>query len=90
MIVFFLSLLGPRVALGAVWFFTGFVDRTFDSNVAPVLGFLFVPWTTLTYVLWHDGSGVSGFGWLFVALGFLADVSSYGAASRRGRRGGMR
>jgi hypothetical protein len=48
-----------------------------------VLGFLFFPWTTLVYVLWHDGTGMSGIGWFFVALGFLADVSSYRAASRR-------
>jgi hypothetical protein len=83
MIIFLLSLIGPRVALGAVWLFTGFIGRTFDNTFVPVLGFLFFPWTTLVYVLWHDGTGMSGIGWFFVALGFLADVSSYGAASRR-------
>ena len=84
-LVFFLSLIGPRFALGFVWIFTGFVDRAYDNVAVPVLGFVFLPWTTLIYALSHDGSGVSSLGWFFVAMGLFADVSSYAASARQRR-----
>jgi len=80
------SLIGPRVALAFVWIFTGFVDRAYDEVWVPVLGFVFLPWTTLAYALAHDGGGLSSLGWLFVALALLGDIGSYGAAGRGGRR----
>ena len=85
-LIFLLALIGPRVALFFVWLGTDLVDRAFDGFVVPVLGFVFLPWTTLTYALVYDGNDVSPVGWLFVALGLLADVSSYGAAARRRRQ----
>ena len=80
--IFLFALIGPRVALGYTWLFTGFVDRAFDNAAVPVLGFVFLPWTTLIYALSYDGQGVSTLGWLFVAMGLLADVSSYTASAR--------
>ena len=84
--VFLLSLIGPRLALGYVWIFTTLVDRAYDNVAVPVLGFVFLPWTTLIYALSYDGSGVSGIGWFFVALGLFADVSSHAAAAQRRRQ----
>lgn len=84
--VFLLSLIGPRLALGYVWIFTTLVDRAYDNVLIPVLGFVFLPWTTLIYALSYDGNGVSGIGWFFVALGLLADVSSYAASAHRRRQ----
>jgi hypothetical protein len=43
---------------------------------------VFLPLTTLIYALASDGSDVSPIGWMFVAVALLADVSSYGGASR--------
>ena len=85
-LVFLLALIGPRVALGFVWIFTEFVDRAFDTVLIPILGFVFLPWTTLIYSLSYDGDGVSTFGWLLVALGLLADISSYGFGARHRAR----
>lgn len=52
-----------------------------------MLGFVFLPWTTLAYALVYSGRDVSPVGWLFVALALFADVSSHGASAReRGRR----
>jgi len=81
-LVALLALIGPRVALLAVWLFTSQVDSAFDSLIVPVLGFVFLPWTTLVYALAHGGDGVSAVGWAFVALGLLADVSTIGASRR--------
>lgn len=81
-VVIVLSLIGPRIALGFAWLFTGFVDRAYDGFLVPAIGFVFLPWTTLVYALAHDGHGVSAFGWFLVALALLADVSSLTAAQR--------
>jgi hypothetical protein len=79
--------IGPRFALLLWWIFGDKVDRAFDTWVWPLLGLLFLPWTTLAYVLvWSPGGGVSGWEWLVVALGVMADVATYSsrAARRRG------
>lgn len=83
--VLLLSLIGPRVALAFVWIFTSFVDRAYDNMIVPVLGFVFLPWTTLVYALAHNGQGLSTLGWFFVALAFMGDVASITAA-RRGQQ----
>lgn len=81
-LIFLLALIGPRVALFFVWAATDYVQRAFDSFFVPFLGLVFLPWTTLFYALAYDGSDVSVLGWLFVALGFAADLSSYATAQR--------
>ena len=52
----------------------------------PLLGLLFLPWTTLFYALaYAPVTGVSGFGIFFVLLGVVLDIATYGSgvASRR-------
>ncbi len=47
---------------------------------------LVLPWTTLIYSLaYAPRVGVTGWGWFFVILGVLADLSSYGENARRNR-----
>lgn len=79
---------GPRVGLFLLWLFTDRLALAFDSWVLPVLGFFFLPWTTVLYALaFAPTRGVRGIGWLFVLFGFLADVGSYtgGAAVQQDR-----
>jgi len=46
----------PRVALVVVWITTNYVDRAYDSFLLPLLGFFFLPFTTLIYALvWIPG-----------------------------------
>jgi hypothetical protein len=47
------------------------------SFIWPLLGFLFLPWTVLMYVLVARG-GIGGFDWIWLGLGLLADIGSYG------------
>ena len=70
--------LGPRIALLAWWIFGDRVDQAFDSWAWPLLGLIFLPWTTLAYVLvWSPVVGVDGGEWIVVALGLLADILTY-------------
>jgi hypothetical protein len=71
-----LMLLGPRAAIIVAWgFWPGRWELAFDTFIVPFIGFLFLPWTTLVYVLASAG-GVEGFDWFLVALGFFFDVAS--------------
>jgi len=80
-----IALLSSRLALALVWIFTPWVDRAFGPIIWPILGIIFLPWTTLLYVLfWNTGGrGVTGWEWILVILGVFVDVASHGASARR-------
>lgn len=82
-----------RLALLFIWLWTPLVDRAFHGGwLLPLLGILFLPLTTLAYILVSpSGSGVVGWGWLWIALAFLLDLGAHGyparhAAQTRNRR----
>ena len=78
--------LGPRIALFAWWIFGDKVDLAFDTWIWPLLGLIFLPWTTLAYVLvWSPVVEVSGGEWFVVALGFVADVVTYSSRAAASR-----
>ena len=78
--------LGPRIALAAWWIFGDKVELAFSSWLWPLLGLLFLPWTTIFYVLmWSAIGGVSGAEWLFVALGFFFDIATYSSRAAKSR-----
>lgn len=78
--VLFTGFLGPRFALVMMWIFGSWISRAFDSTILAFIGFLLAPWTTLAYVIMWSADGLSGMGWLVVALGLLLDVGSYGGS----------
>lgn len=90
-IVAVLALLTPRVAIVLVVIFSDFIGRAYDSWIWPLLGFFFLPLTTLAYaaaINWNDGS-VSGGYFFMVLLAALIDLGALGggrAAQRRRRR----
>jgi hypothetical protein len=78
--------IGPRAALLLWWLFGDRVDAAFDTWIWPLLGLLFLPWTTLAYVIvWSPVVGVDGEEWIVVALGFVADVVTYSARAAASR-----
>ena len=80
--------LGPRLVLLGIWIFGDRVDFAFGSWIWPLLGLLFLPWTTLFYVLmWSALGGVSGAEWLLVALGVVFDIGTYSARAAKSRYG---
>ena len=79
-----LAVLGPR----ALVFFWWLLEparwaATFESAVVPLIGFLFLPWTTIMYVLVFPG-GIEGFDWVSRSL-----ANASGAENARGCRVGL-
>lgn len=74
----------PRVALVLIWLFGTAVQRAFDGEwIVPLLGLILLPYTTLTYVVFHWWlGGVTGFTWFFVVLAFFIDMGSYASSAR--------
>jgi len=70
--------IGPRVALFIWWVFGSKVDAAFDSWVWPLLGLVFLPWTTLAYVIAWQPGGLNG-NWdaLLIVLGVTMDIVTY-------------
>jgi hypothetical protein len=72
-----LFLLGPRFAALIWWLINPLrFNAAFSTWIWPLLGIIFLPWTTLMYLLVFPG-GVIGFDWLWLALAVVADISMY-------------
>jgi hypothetical protein len=84
--VLLLGAVAPRLALVLMALFNDEITKAFNGSwVVPLVGWFLLPYTTLAYVLvyWWTGA-VLGFGWFFVALGFVLDIGSYvGGYGRR-------
>jgi hypothetical protein len=82
-----LALAVPRLMIVLVALFSDYLGRAYESWVWPVLGFFFLPLTTLAYAwAWHYGEGsVSGIGLVVVVLAVLIDLGLLGSgeSSRR-------
>ena len=82
-----LAFLGPRAAI-LVWSLAQPArwDLAFSTFFWPMLGFIFLPWTTLMYVAVAPG-GVAGFDWFWMGFAVLSDILSWsgGAWGNRDR-----
>ena len=78
-----LLLLGPRAAT-LVWWLINPVrfDLAFKGWIWPLLGLIFLPWTTLMYlIVWSPLTGIYGFDWVWLGLAVVADLASYGGGA---------
>lgn len=75
--------ISPRLAVFVLWLFTDRTTVAFDSFWIGLLGFLFLPWTALAWlVAYAPIGGVSGFGWFLVVFAFVVDLSTHAGAAR--------
>ncbi len=67
----------PRLGLLLWWVFQPIrVQSAFHSFIGPLLGLIFLPWTTIMFVLVAPG-GVNGLDWVWLAIGLFADIATY-------------
>ena len=67
----------PRIALLLVFFFSHYLERAYHGLLLPLLGFLFLPLTTLAYA-WMVNSGLptTGINLLILIVTVVIDLSS--------------
>ncbi len=69
----------PRLVLAFMWIVGDRVNAAFDTFIVPLLGLIFLPYTTIMYVLaWSPGLGVAGWDWMWVFLGVVLDIMKWG------------
>jgi hypothetical protein len=84
MCCFFVTLfaLGPRFAFLVYWIVQpAMVDLAFKGWVAPLLGLIFAPWTTLMVAIVAGVNGIVGWDWLWVGLAIAADIATYASGA---------
>jgi hypothetical protein len=69
----------PRVILVLAWLFAERWALVWRGDwILPLLGIIFLPYTTIMFMLAVDitpsGPVLTGFGWVWVALGFFLDI----------------
>ena len=82
-----LMFLGPRLVLFCAWLFSNWYSA-FSSSLLALLGFLFLPWTSLAwmYTFFHNHGRLDGGYVVLVALGVLMDIGVFGGSGREGTR----
>ena len=73
----------PRLALLVLWIARPvLVDAAFNTFILPLLGIIFLPFTTLIYVIVYvPGVGLTGWGFIWVIIALLLDIGHLGPAT---------
>ena len=81
-----IALSAPRVAILLVVIFGDYIGRAYDTFVWPMLGFLFMPTTTLAYAWAINSRGsVEGLQLVVVVIAVLIDLGMIGGSAQAGR-----
>lgn len=86
-ILLLLVLAFPRIALLLLYFLSNYLDRAYHGLLIIILGFIFLPLTTLVYA-WMVNSGfpVAGINLVWLILAVVIDVGGLGGGYSRRRR----
>ena len=79
------ALVTPRLLIFALWFFTPWFRGIFDSQLLPILGFIFLPTTLLWYSAVQHWFGGQWSLWPIVGLvvSLMIDISPAGGRRRK-------
>ncbi len=79
-------LMFPRVALALLFFFSHYLERAYHNLIILILGFIFLPLTTLVYAWMVNGNmPVEGINILWLVLAVLLDLGMVGGGYRHHR-----
>jgi ABC-type Na+ efflux pump permease subunit len=83
-----LGLITPRIIILILWIFSSYIGRAIDSALWSILGFVFLPTTTLMYAVAQNSfDGLEGWGLVLFVLGVVVDFGLIGGGARARRRG---
>jgi hypothetical protein len=77
----------PRLVLVGMWLLSTILQRAYHGMLIPVLGFIFLPITTIVYAwMTTHGMPLEGANVFWLVLAVLVDAGSHGGASYSKRR----
>ena len=81
-----LALATPRFAILLVVIFSNYIGRAYETILWPLLGFFFLPLTTLAYAFAiNSNQSVTGFYLVLVVIAVLLDLGLLGTGSKSRR-----
>jgi hypothetical protein len=86
-LVFILVLAFPRIALLALFLLSNYLERAYHGLLLPLLGFIFLPLTTLAYA-WMTNSHqpLEGVNLIILLVAVVIDVGGIGGGEYHRRR----
>ncbi len=77
----------PRVVLACMWFFTHMITRAYDGALIPLMGFVFLPITTIAYA-WLVGQHrpIEGINLIILIVAVMLDMGSHNGGRQYYRR----
>ena len=87
-IIAVVALAVPRVLMVFAFLLTDWFERAFQTSVWPILGFVFMPYTTLAYIaaMLNNNHTLSG-GWLvLLVVAIVVDAGHWGGGGATYRR----
>ncbi len=77
----------PRIVLVLMWLFSNVLDRAYHGLVIPLLGFIFLPITTIVYAwMVTNGMPLAGFNLVILIVAVLLDAGAHSGGVRSYRR----
>ena len=81
------ALITPRFILFVLWLFSNYLNRAFSSGWWGVLGFFFLPTTTIAYAVAKNefstpSGGIEAAGIIVIVLGVAIDLGLLGGSGR--------
>ena len=77
----------PRLVLALMFLFSNYLGTAYNGILVPLLGFIFLPITTITYAwLVNSNLPMEGFNLFLLVLAAVLDVGSWGGGEYHRRR----
>jgi len=82
-----LALLTPRFVMFLLWLFSDYLNRAFSSGWWGLLGFFFLPTTSIAYAIAQtefraEGGGTEAAGIILIVIGVAVDLGLIGGSGR--------
>ena len=83
-----IALLVPRLVMFFIFLLTDWFKAAFDTWYWPLLGFVFMPYTTLAYMaaMLNNNHMVSGWWLALIIIAAIVDAGHWGGSGRTWRR----
>ena len=83
----FLILAFPRIVLAVMFFTSNYLQRAYHDLIIPIIGFVFLPLTTLVYAwLVNSHYPIEGINVIYLVVAVIIDVGGLGGGESHRRR----